>query len=86
MERDELERLLSKELDGELTPEEAAALKAAIETDPDAARLAESWRRTEAALRKHISTLGEPSADVRARVRRKARPSPRREKPDLPDA
>lgn len=68
MAREELERLLAKEQDGELTPEEDASLTAEIDSDPDARRLAGSWRRTGQALDDYTSALGSPSAGARARV------------------
>ena len=68
MNREELERLLSKELDGELTPEETERLAAEIDSDPDAERLAASWRKTGKVLEASTSALGGPSGGVRARV------------------
>ena len=68
MEKEKLESLLSKEADGELSPEEADALEQAIASDADAARLAASWRRTGKALERLASELGSPSSEARDRV------------------
>lgn len=65
---EELERLLSKELDGELTPGEIERLAAEIDSGPDAERLAASWRRMGTRDEVLTSALGGPSAGARARV------------------
>lgn len=50
MERNELERLISRSLDGEITARERARLAAVLDRDPAARRLYETTRRLDLAL------------------------------------
>ena len=64
MDREKLERLLSKELGGALSAAEQAELDALLKANPAARKLAESWRRTERDLKDYGDTLGAPRPSV----------------------
>lgn len=85
MNRDQLEELLSRDLDGDLTPSEQVHLRAAEAADPTLADLRRAWQRVGQSLH-DLPAPGAPNPavawqDVRRAIRlagpREAAPAPR---------
>ena len=68
MDKEELERLISKYLDDELEPTEQELLRDALDFDSEARRAAGEWERLQDILDEYTNSLGEPSKSVRQRV------------------
>jgi len=68
MERENLEQLISKKLDGELSASDQEVLKSALDSSAEGRRAEQAWERVQDVLAEYSESLGEPSAGVRERV------------------
>ena len=68
MKREKLEELISRKLDGELTPSEEAALKAELDSNPQGPPTVKAWRRLHRLISKYAEGLGAPSQGARQRA------------------
>ena len=77
MERKDIERLIIKRLDGELTAAEQEALERALDADPGARRTAGKFEQLQSIVGEYANSLGEPSECARQRVLGLESPHPR---------
>jgi hypothetical protein len=79
MDREQLENLLSRDLDGALSPDERAQLDVQLDSDPEAQKLAESWHGTARGMSAYAGALGAPLPFNRSRFSQsKTQPHARR--------
>lgn len=69
MDREKLEEMLSRRIDGALSPREDVELNTLLASDPDARALADSWQETAAELQSYADSLGYPAPMTRAELR-----------------